>query len=349
MRQKLFVAAILFLMAVVPTFAAKYTVKVNGNPNMFKADRTLLLVLSTEDSLQIIGNAEVDASGTATFTGAISRPNALAYLQMGNYDRFRIPVILEDGTVVVSQDVKINMISASGTPLNDAYNKIFEDGEKINEGITDEKQRIVNSKKVRDDAFSQHAGDALGAMLFLGCYEIKENDQDVMQKMWSRLGEYPKSLKEVRDLRDRVIGYNACHEGMKFKDFTIKDGTLDGKDVTLSDFVGKGKYVFVDFWASWCSACRAELPNVRIAYADNKGKNIDFIGILIWDKRKAAEKAVNEEGLPWTQLIDIDGVSGRTYGISFIPQTFLFAPDGTLLKIGLRGKELNKYLKENVK
>lgn len=339
----------MLIMAVLPDFAANYTVMVKFNPNAFKFDKTLLLVLSTEDSLQTIGKAEVDTSGSAIFTGTIPRPNALAYLQMGSYDRFRIPVILEEGTVVVSQDGKTNAISASGTPLNDAYNKIYEDGEKLNEGITDMAQRIANSGKVSDEAFGKHAGDALGAMLFLGNYDVKENNLDVMQRMWNQLGDYPKSLKEVRDLHDRVEGYNTCHEGMKFKDFTIKGGTQDGKDVSLSDFVGKGKYIFVDFWASWCSACRAELPNVRIAYADNKDKNIDFIGILIWDKRDKADNAVKEEGLPWTQLVDTEGISGRTYGISFIPQTLLFAPDGTLLKIGLRGKELNKYIKENVK
>ena len=117
----------------------------------------------------------------------------------------------------------------------------------------------------------------------------------------------------------------------------------------LSDYVGKGKYVLVDFWASWCGPCRGEIPNLNAIHERFNGENFMVIGIDVEDNIGAAKDAAVEEGVKYT-LLDANGVPVlRKYGVSSIPHIILFAPDGTILKRGLRGEAIGKYVEEKLK
>lgn len=124
-------------------------------------------------------------------------------------------------------------------------------------------------------------------------------------------------------------------------DFVQKDES--GKDVALSSF--KGKYVLIDFWASWCAPCRAENPNVVRVYNKFKDKNFTVLGVsLDGEKTKDAWlKAIQDDGLNWTQVSDLKGFDNsvaRTYNVSAIPQNFLIDPTGKIIATNLRGKAL---------
>ncbi len=130
-------------------------------------------------------------------------------------------------------------------------------------------------------------------------------------------------------------------------DFTQNDP--DGKPISLSNF--RGKYLLIDFWASWCAPCRAENPNVVKAYAKYHEKGFEILGVSL-DNERGRENwlnAIKKDGLAWTQVSDLkywNNEVARKYGISSIPQNFLLDPTGKIVGKNLRGETLSKKLEE---
>lgn len=133
--------------------------------------------------------------------------------------------------------------------------------------------------------------------------------------------------------------------GQTIKDFAQNDA--NGKTVKLSDF--KGKYLFIDFWASWCGPCRAENPNVLKAYQTFKDKNFDVLGVSLDNDPAKWKKAISEDGMPWVQISDLKGYENEIsayYGIQAIPSSFLLDPNGVIIAKDLRGTMLHKKLSD---
>ena len=131
--------------------------------------------------------------------------------------------------------------------------------------------------------------------------------------------------------------------GMMFTDFTAE---YNGKVQKLSDYVGKGKYVLVDFWASWCGPCKAEIPNLIEVYNKYKGDKFEVLGVATWDKPKDTEKAIEQMKIPYPQIMNAQYAGSDAYGIEGIPQIILFAPDGTIVQRDLRGASIEAKIKQ---
>lgn len=137
-------------------------------------------------------------------------------------------------------------------------------------------------------------------------------------------------------------------EGTMFTDFTIVQDENDpeASTVKFSDYVGKGKYVLVDFWASWCGPCKKEIPNIASVYEKYKGDDFDVLSVAVWDKPEDTKASAVEHGVVWSQIINAQRIPTDIYGIEGIPHIMLVGPDGTILKRGLRGADIEKAVSE---
>lgn len=132
-----------------------------------------------------------------------------------------------------------------------------------------------------------------------------------------------------------------------FKDARL--ATLKGDSISLSDYVGKHKYVLVDFWASWCGPCMREMPNVKAAYEKYKSRGLEIVGISL-DRDKAAwEAAVKRVGITWPQVTDYNNQGSKVatlYGVQFIPYIVVFDKKGKMVASNLHGEALLQKLEE---
>ena len=139
---------------------------------------------------------------------------------------------------------------------------------------------------------------------------------------------------------EKMLGY-----GQKAPAFT--QNNQDGKPVTLESF--KGKYVLIDFWASWCGPCRMENPNVVRAYEQFKSKNFTVLGVSLDKDKGKWLKAIEDDNLKWTHVSDLgywNNAVAVMYKVRSIPQNFLLDPDGRIIGKNLRGEELTGFLQK---
>ena len=152
---------------------------------------------------------------------------------------------------------------------------------------------------------------------------------------------------ELQGIRD-VLAISQCTKpGAKLIDFELPDEV--GIKHHLNEYVGKGRYVLVDFWASWCGPCRQEMPNVKAAYERFHERGFDILGLSFDNNREAWLRAVAELGMTWPQLSDLQGwksLAAQKYNVRAIPFTLLFDPEGKVVASNLRGEALANKLEE---
>ena len=161
---------------------------------------------------------------------------------------------------------------------------------------------------------------------------------------------YAGTLASVKMKREALLCADATQAGKMFKDFG--GFTVEGAPSRLSDYVGKGKYVLVDFWASWCGPCKGEIPNLVELQNKFGGEKFTVLGVNVWDEEAKFKAALTAEGITYPQIfIPRDNKDDATamYGIRGIPQIILFAPDGTIVKRDLRGEAMKALVEEKLK
>ena len=190
-----------------------------------------------------------------------------------------------------------------------------------------------------------------------------KNDVDIYNKLDKALTiNYPDN-PHTRNFHERILEFKKIEneklnsekqaelkfkEGMSAPDFTLED--IEGKKVSLSSF--KGKYVLIDFWASWCAPCRQENPRLVKLYKQYKSKNFTILGVSLDDKKSLWTKSIKEDKLSWTQVSDLSGWQSpvvELYHIQSIPYSVFIDKQGRIICKGLRGDSLDAAIAKEIK
>lgn len=245
------------------------------------------------------------------------------------------PIVVEAGKIAVVADE--STLAISGTLLNDANTQL----------------RTELGKKESPDSeikafIKENITNVLGVALFeANAYTY---NFDELKETYALVPEQFRSLPTMVKVKSNIDVLEATAVGKKYTD--IKGLTPDGKELALSDYVGKGKYVLVDFWASWCPPCVADMPHLVAAYAKYKDKGFEIVGVSIDDKQDAWKGGIEKLNITWPQVSDLKGWESqlsKTYGVMSIPHTILIDKDGTIVEKQIHGKDLDAKLAELLK
>ncbi|MDR2231502.1 MAG: AhpC/TSA family protein [Tannerella sp.] len=302
------------------------------------------------------------ADGKFQFKGNIEKAKIMR-LELGQYV---VDFILESGKITLDLSNPVN-IKIEGSPLNNELSdyKTEMSGlvDAANEEImtimgnedVDEATRLAQAQKAIEPytakmedlisgTFNRNKDNVMGAFVLWNAENYLTEEQ--LYKLYADAGDLVSTFKPLEANAPRIAKFGQTLPGMQFTDFTIEKGNTDGSPASLSDYVGKGKYVLVDFWASWCGPCTAELPVLNEVYNKYKGKKFELLGVAVWDERDASLNAIKEHNTPWPQILDAIDTPTTLYGIRGIPHIILFGPDGKIIARNLRGEELKEKVAE---
>ena len=315
--------------------------------------------------------------GKFTFSGTLEEPT-LASLMMVEQEaaktvsmkRDMLAVYLDKGTISITTQDSISKATVKGSPANDAYLALNTQLKEVNEKASalqkeyrelyqakDEEgmkkleakfDELDNEQKaIMKDYLKKAPGTPIGMYVInqVAGYDIVPSEIEPTFKKLSKEARNSPSGKEfakrLQSAKKTAVGQPAL---------AFSQATPEGKMVGLDAF--RGKYLLVDFWASWCGPCRQENPNVVKAYEKFKDRGFDILGVSLDDNKDKWLKAVEADKLAWTHVSDLKGwknAAADLYGVRAIPQNVLIDPKGKIIAKNLRGDKLEEKLEELMK
>jgi peroxiredoxin len=371
--SKYFFAAMLLLPSILHA-QTLMTFAVKGKVGHYSAPYKAYLAYTAPDGWTTDSMALVD--GSFHFTGSAKTPRKalLAINANGNglnprKDDYEV-VCLESETVTVESSDSLKNLTVTGGKVNADYTVLKKmlaantqkmetlagewwatpvEKRKIKEFQEEYAQKeapLNNEAKEINLSFIKSYPQSWVSLLTIQDYARGGADLNEFAALFDALSPELKASTIGVDLAEKVQGADKTAIGKAAPDFTLP--TASGKLVSLHDL--KGKYVLIDFWASWCGPCRAENPNVVKAYNAYKTKGFTIVGISLDDTSFKSKwiAAIQNDHLDWTQLCDLKGWASKPvgmYAVTGIPQNFLVDPNGNIVAKNLRGEDLENKLK----
>ncbi len=324
----------------------------------------LIVSIYGKDGLEVFDTLEVK-DGMVDYHNELPQPLLVLINMEGRNDR--LVFFGENTAYTIKGHVdSLSITKLIGGPLNNAYQAFVEQQEKA---------QLIKNNLGLEYKTADEANDSTLMKQLVARYDSLTNSLDEAQRDYVELNPasplaafFVSNLyghKELVDLRfglsmldttlsvspyymrlaERIASLERVEVGQVAPDFTLAD--KDGKTLSLSSL--RGKYVLIDFWASWCAPCRQENPNVVKMYTTYKDKGFDVLGVSLDQTKPRWIKAIEDDGLLWNQVSDLKGWSSdvaKMYGVSSIPYSFLVDANGVIVAKNLRGKELADKLKE---
>lgn len=338
--------------------------KVKGTGDMLNDGDTLFLTYDMmtyepSDTIVVIDGKfllEGKVDTAATFC-VIFSPNDRALI---------MPLFIEEGSIELNISSQPGGSYVKGTPLNDLWLEMNEGiaalsermnaiGEQVyTQQLSDEELKVKQEemKAVNDEYIelitkyaTENVDNEFGYVVIISFEETI--DPQTHLDLINALPPSKRNRAEVLDVEARLLKTLSTAVGRTLTDITLPD--IKGKPLSLLAEVGKNKLTIIDFWASWCAPCRAEMPNVVAVYADYKTKGLGIIGISLDNDKAAWEQATKELGITWQQMSDLQGWQNEAatlYGIRSIPQTIIVDSEGTIKAKNLRGDDLRAFVAE---
>lgn len=283
-------------------------------------------------------------------------------------DRAWTTLFFNDGTPV---EVNVNDSTLKGSQQNERLTKY--DIEQ-NAPMKQMREKISKMSEAEQEAHAEELvkgiNEALDAQIAFANNIFKVERESLIPVVFSDLYFYNNGVEEYDKLRNEQLPFTKhpyfkkCRDevaemlqpkdspktafiGQQFTDLEMSDP--DGKTHKISELVGEGKWVLVDFWASWCGPCRAEMPNVLEAYNKYHDKGFEVVGVSFDQKKEPWMKAIEQLKMPWLQISDLKGwqcAAAPVYKIDAIPDNILIDPQGKITDRALRGKALHNRLQK---